>query len=161
MSDTPQGPAPSLFSPSDSASPTSVLPSLESLSTSSASDSASDDGSSATSDSEYVAPLSGHAPDPSIDGTSVTGGEGGVRVEKSEDVTEADRQVSSIRLPHSHGVYLGAQGSVYDIWRDNPTLTWSSGEGCCESTRLGFKIRSSHLRASYGRLCRTGVMSIT
>lgn len=56
------------------------------------SDGESDCGSTASS--EYVAPLSGHAPDPSIDGTSVSGGEGGVRAEKEADVGEEEKQVS-------------------------------------------------------------------
>ena len=95
----------SLFSPDDSASPTSALPSLESLTAAevvleslvnaggaeSDSDSVSSAGSTA---SEYIAPLSGHAPDASIDGTSVGGGEGGIRPESKDDVSDEDKKVS-------------------------------------------------------------------
>lgn len=90
---------PSLFSPTDSSDPTSALPTLASLPhhDHSGSSSTSDYGES-DSDSEYVAPLSGHAPDPSIDGTSVGGGEGGVRAESLEEVTDEDKQVSSAEV---------------------------------------------------------------
>ena len=81
--------SPSLFSDSDSNSPTQSLPSLSDAE----SDAGSDSGRSSTS-SEYIAPLSGHAPDPSIDGTSVGGGEGGVRADREEDVGDEEKQVS-------------------------------------------------------------------
>lgn len=101
----------SLFSESDSASPTAALPSLESLTSStdpkqaqqanahlanSDDESVSSTGSAA---SEYIAPLSGHAPDASIDGTSVGAGEGGIRPESKEEVTEQDKAVSRLSLP--------------------------------------------------------------
>ncbi|GAA5930518.1 protein serine/threonine phosphatase [Sporobolomyces koalae] len=56
----------------DDASPTSVLPTGSSSSDSDAGD--------------YRAPLNGDAPEPSIDGTSVTGGEGGVRATSADEV---------------------------------------------------------------------------
>ena len=95
----------SLFA-ADDASPTSALPSLESLTTSdvvldsqlnqdvadSDNESVSSTGSAA---SEYIAPLSGHAPDASIDGTSVGGGEGGIRPESKEEISDEDKKVSA------------------------------------------------------------------
>jgi hypothetical protein len=88
--------APSLFS--DTSSPTEALPTPAPVaSSSSESDSASDSGSEYSPTSEYCAPLGGHAPDPSIDGTSVGGGEGGIRADKAEDVSDADKQVSWYR----------------------------------------------------------------
>lgn len=96
----------SLFSPEDSSSPTSALPSLESLTTSdvvldaqlNATVAESDDesvSSTGSAASEYIAPLSGHAPDASIDGTSVGGSEGGIRPESQEDVSDQDKKVST------------------------------------------------------------------
>ncbi|KAK4702839.1 serine/threonine-protein phosphatase 5, partial [Phenoliferia sp. Uapishka_3] len=85
--------SPSLFSLSSSASPTEALPTLaDAESTHSSDEDSSSDAGSSTS--EYIAPLSGHAPDPSIDGTSVTGGEGGVRAEKEEEVGEEQKQAA-------------------------------------------------------------------
>ncbi|ORY62711.1 Metallo-dependent phosphatase-like protein [Leucosporidium creatinivorum] len=85
--------APSLFSDTDS--PTDALPTPAPVaSSSSSSDSASDSGSEYSPSSEYCAPLGGHAPDPSIDGTSVGGGEGGIRAENAEDVSDADKQTA-------------------------------------------------------------------
>lgn len=46
------------------------------------------------SDSEYRAPLNGEAPEPSIDGTSVTGGEGGLRALSIEEVGDEEKKVS-------------------------------------------------------------------
>jgi len=63
----------------DDSSPISSLPS----SSSSESDS-----------SEYRAPLNGEAPEPSIDGTSVTGGEGGLRASSAEEVDAESKKVS-------------------------------------------------------------------
>ena len=96
---------PSLFSVDDSSSPTAALPTLEqatsSSSLSSSSTSTLDFGdasfttSSSDATSEYLAPLSGHAPDPSIDGTSVggTSEEGGVRAESRDQVGDQEKQV--------------------------------------------------------------------
>lgn len=103
---------PSLFSVDDSANPTQALPTLDQVTISSSSssststltltgedsdgDAGSDTGSS-LSTSEYIAPLSGHAPDPSIDGTSNGGHseEGGVRAESQDQVGEQEKQVST------------------------------------------------------------------
>lgn len=105
--------APSLFSTADSSSPTSALPSLESVTISSSSDSsaaangngkgddgdgdADSDAGSSTGSSEYVAPLGGHAPEPSIDGTSVGGGEGGVRAETPDQVGDEEKKVGACK----------------------------------------------------------------
>lgn len=64
---------------SDDSSPTSSLP----------------DSSDSDLGNDYRAPLNGEAPEPSIDGTSVTGGEGGVRVSSAEDVSAEEKKVSS------------------------------------------------------------------
>lgn len=100
---------PSLFSPTDSDSPTSALPNLAELSHHEhhSSSSTSDYGES-DSDSEYVAPLSGHAPDPSIDGTSAGGGEGGLRAESLEEISEEDKQVSGARGSATRRMCLGS-----------------------------------------------------
>ncbi|KAK4054960.1 Palmitoyl-protein thioesterase 1 [Microbotryomycetes sp. JL221] len=79
--------APTLFD--DTASPTAALPSLDDVTSSSS------DSSSLSSDatSEYVAPLSGKvAPEPSIDGTSVQGGQDGVRPDSLDEVSDEDKQ---------------------------------------------------------------------
>lgn len=88
-----------MFSSNDSSSPTSSLPTLADLPQSHSahthdSDDANSDSSSTTS--EYIAPLSGHAPDPSIDGTSFNGdGEGGsIRVDSLADVTDDEKAVA-------------------------------------------------------------------
>ncbi|SCZ95325.1 BZ3500_MvSof-1268-A1-R1_Chr11-2g03434 [Microbotryum saponariae] len=88
----------SLFSVDDSSSPTSALPSTDS-------DAESDAGSDySTASSEYIAPLSGHAPDPSIDGSSVDGGGhssgangGGIRPE-SEAELGPDAKKDALRI---------------------------------------------------------------
>lgn len=43
---------------------------------------------------DYRAPLNGDVPEPSIDGTSVNGGEGGVRAATEADVGEEEKKVS-------------------------------------------------------------------
>ncbi|KAI5480161.1 protein phosphatase 5, partial [Pseudohyphozyma bogoriensis] len=90
MTASTDAPPPSLFS-SDSDSPTAALPALKDLTMRDASD--SDDSSSvgSSASSEYVAPLSGHAPDPSIDGTSVDGEGGALRAERPEDVSDEEK----------------------------------------------------------------------
>lgn len=98
----------SLFSTTDSSDPTSALPTLESLSPAS-DESDTESSKSYNSRSDYVAPLSGHVPDPSIDGTSVSsGGEAGIRAEKLEDVGADDKAVSTTIQPvSSHRGALG------------------------------------------------------
>lgn len=54
--------------------------------------------SSLSETSEYRAPLSGEAPEPSIDGTSVGGGEGGIRAGSAEEISEDDKKVSLMRV---------------------------------------------------------------
>ncbi|GAA6025395.1 hypothetical protein JCM8202_005280 [Rhodotorula sphaerocarpa] len=88
----------------DDASPVSSLPTSPPLSPgSSSSDSDSASGSAATSNAagaptdnlqEYRAPLNGEAPEPSIDGTSVTGGEGGIRADSVDEVSEDDKKLA-------------------------------------------------------------------
>jgi len=73
----------------DDSSPTSSLPS----------------SGSDSDESEYRAPLNGEAPEPSIDGTSVTGGEGGLRASSAEEVDEESKKVScGFRLGGTIGV---------------------------------------------------------
>ncbi|GAA6006865.1 PP5 family serine/threonine-protein phosphatase [Rhodotorula paludigena] len=71
---------------SDDSSPTSSLPSSPSTSATSA--------PALPGASEYRAPLSGEAPEPSIDGTSVGGGEGGIRAATVDDVGEAEKKLA-------------------------------------------------------------------
>ncbi|GAA5917451.1 hypothetical protein JCM6882_006473 [Rhodosporidiobolus microsporus] len=68
---------------SDDSSPTSSLPASPSSAATSLPD-----------DSEYKAPLSGEAPEPSIDGSSKYGGEGGVRATSAEEVGDEERQAA-------------------------------------------------------------------
>lgn len=104
--------APSLFSPTDSASPTSALPTLASLLPSSNAESSdSSDSESATSD--YIAPLSGHVADPSIDGSSVAEGNG-PRAERAEDVAEDERAVGIFFLVRLRGG--GPIGGLDWVW---------------------------------------------
>ncbi|GAA5825213.1 hypothetical protein JCM11251_006147 [Rhodosporidiobolus azoricus] len=67
---------------SDDSSPTSSLPSSPSSPPSS------------LPDDDYKAPLSGEAPEPSIDGSSKYGGEGGVRASSLEEVGEEERKLA-------------------------------------------------------------------
>ncbi|GAA5992628.1 hypothetical protein JCM11641_003530 [Rhodosporidiobolus odoratus] len=71
---------------SSDASPTSSLPSL--------SPSSSPPSSPQTTDDDYRAPLSGEAPEPSIDGTSVQGGEGGVRATSLAEVGDEEKKLA-------------------------------------------------------------------
>ncbi|CEQ42828.1 SPOSA6832_04688 [Sporobolomyces salmonicolor] len=72
----------------DDASPTSSLPSSPSTSATSLNGSISGD------EGEYRAPLNGEAPEPSIDGTSVAGGEGGVRATSAEEVGDEEKKLA-------------------------------------------------------------------
>jgi hypothetical protein len=47
---------------------------------------------------DYRAPLNGDAPEPSIDGTSVNGGEGGVRAANAAEVGEEEKKVRFSRF---------------------------------------------------------------
>jgi len=73
----------------DDSSPTSSLPSSPSTSATSLNDDLNG----------YRAPLSGEAPEPSIDGTSVGGGEGGVRAESLDEISDDDKKVRLLPLP--------------------------------------------------------------
>jgi hypothetical protein len=77
---------------SSDASPTSSLPSSPSTSATAPSSPNSTNGD--LHDSEYRAPLNGEAPEPSIDGTSVGGGEGGLRALSLEEVGKEEKVVS-------------------------------------------------------------------
>ncbi|GAA5901883.1 hypothetical protein JCM8208_006627 [Rhodotorula glutinis] len=68
----------------DDSSPTSSLPSSPSTSATSLSDDLNG----------YRAPLNGEAPEPSIDGTSVGGGEGGVRAESLDEISDDDKKLA-------------------------------------------------------------------
>lgn len=68
---------------SDDSSPTGSLPSSPSTSATSLTDDLNG----------YRAPLNGEAPEPSIDGTSVGGGEGGIRAESVDEITDDDKKV--------------------------------------------------------------------
>lgn len=80
----------------DDASPVSSLPSSPSLSAGDDAATLSSTASSQDSLLEYRAPLNGEAPEPSIDGTSVMGGEGGIRAESADQVSDDDKQVSQL-----------------------------------------------------------------
>ncbi|GAA5992906.1 hypothetical protein JCM10908_001399 [Rhodotorula pacifica] len=77
----------------DDASPVSSLPTSPGVADGD-NDSSSSSATSSTSFSEYRAPLNGEAPEPSIDGTSVTGGEGGIRADSAEEVSEDDKKLA-------------------------------------------------------------------
>ncbi|POY71537.1 putative Protein-serine/threonine phosphatase [Rhodotorula taiwanensis] len=78
----------------DDASPVSSLPSSPSLSAGDDAATLSSTASSQDSLLEYRAPLNGEAPEPSIDGTSVMGGEGGIRAESADQVSDDDKQLA-------------------------------------------------------------------
>lgn len=52
-----------------------------------------------TNDQDYRAPLNGDAPEPSIDGTSVNGGEGGVRAANAAEVGDEEKKVRNELSP--------------------------------------------------------------
>ncbi|KAK4050596.1 Palmitoyl-protein thioesterase 1 [Microbotryomycetes sp. JL201] len=94
---------PTLFD--ETTSPTAALPDLDSVSS-------SDDAASTDATSEYVAPLSGKAaPEPSIDGTSVTGGEGGVRAQSLDQVSDEDKQ-SALRIKSEANALFSGEDSL-------------------------------------------------
>lgn len=82
----------------DDASPVSSLPASPAQSSTpndADSSSATSSAGSASDLQEYRAPLNGEAPEPSIDGTSVTGGEGGIRADSADQVSDDDKKVSN------------------------------------------------------------------
>ncbi|KWU41314.1 protein phosphatase 5 [Rhodotorula sp. JG-1b] len=77
----------------DDASPVSSLPASPAHS-SSPNDADSSSATSSADLQEYRAPLNGEAPEPSIDGTSVTGGEGGIRADSADQVSDDDKKLA-------------------------------------------------------------------
>lgn len=102
----------------DDASPVSSLPASPAHS-SSPNDADSSSATSSADLQEYRAPLNGEAPEPSIDGTSVTGGEGGIRADSADQVSDDDKKVSNqfLFFSGSLGGSPAAVRWVKGLWR--------------------------------------------
>ena len=119
----------------DDASPVSSLPASPAHSSSpndADSSSATSSAGSASDLQEYRAPLNGEAPEPSIDGTSVTGGEGGIRADSVDQVSDDDKKVSKPLFPGSLGGALAACELARERHRGMAVIMWRGVSGRCD-----------------------------
>ncbi|BGP49272.1 Palmitoyl-protein thioesterase 1 [Rhodotorula kratochvilovae] len=148
------------FSSDDS--PTSSLPSSPSGSSSSATSLTGGDLN------EYRAPLNGEAPEPSIDGTSIGGGEGGVRADSLEEISDDDKKLALSLKSQANAHFTGSRyREALDLYtaslNKNPfdAIVWSNraavrlkleeyGLGVADSSRA-IELDSRAVKAYYRR----------